>query len=57
MTMYHFVRTVVEDPDQPGELLLDLGNEVCEIVGWQPGDTVEFIDNKDGSWTLTKLKG
>lgn len=56
MTIYHFVRAVVEDPDQPGELLLDLGNDVCKIVGWHPGDTIDFIDNKDGSWTLKKTK-
>jgi hypothetical protein len=44
---------VVEDPDNPGELLLDLGNELCAELGWQAGDTVEWIDQKDGSWLLT----
>ena len=43
---------VVEDPDNPGELLLDLGNELCAELGWQAGDTVEWIDQKDGSWLL-----
>jgi len=46
------VLTVVEDPDHPGELLLDLGTELCAELGWQVGDTVEWIDNKDGSWLL-----
>jgi len=45
---------VVEDPDNPGELLLDLGTELCAELGWQAGDTVEWIDNKDGSWLLQK---
>jgi hypothetical protein len=49
-----FIRTIVEDPDSPGELMLDLGNEVCEQVGWQVGDTIEWIDNKDGTWLLRK---
>lgn len=43
---------VVEDPDHPGELLLDLGTELCAELGWQAGDTLEWIDNKDGSWLL-----
>lgn len=46
---------VVEDPDQPGELLLDLGHSLCEQLGWKPGDQVEWLDNKDGSWTLEKI--
>lgn len=49
-----FVCEVVEDPDNPGELLLDLGTEVCAAMGWAVGDTVEWIDNKDGSWTISK---
>jgi hypothetical protein len=43
---------VVEDPDNPGELLLDLGNELCAEIGWKVGDTVEWIDQKDGTWLL-----
>jgi len=45
---------VIEDPDNPGELLLDLGLELCAKVGWQPNDTVEWIDQKDGTWLLRK---
>lgn len=47
---------VVDDPDNPGELLLDLGNDLCAELGWQVGDTVEWTDNKDGTWTLLKIK-
>lgn len=43
----------VKDPDTE-ELLLDLGPELCEQLGWQPGDEVEWIDNKDGTWTIQK---
>ena len=45
---------VIEDPENPGELLLDLGTEVCAELGWQVGDTLEWTDNKDGIWTLQK---
>lgn len=45
---------VIEDPDNPGEFLLDLGHELCESMGWSVGDTIEWVDNQDGSWTLVK---
>jgi hypothetical protein len=54
MTRYSFVRTIVEDPDRPGEMLLDLGEELCEHLGWKPGDELDWVDNKDGTWTLRK---
>jgi len=46
--------TVVEDDQDPEQLLLDLGTELCEQLGWQVGDSLEWKDNGDGSWTLTK---
>ena len=48
---------VIEDPDNPDELLLDLGTELCEELGWAVGDTVQWIDNKDGTWQLIKTTG
>ena len=45
---------IVEDPET-GELLLDLGTELCAELGWQVGDTVQWIDNQDGSWTLQRI--
>jgi hypothetical protein len=56
MTRYEWVRTIVEDPDHPGEMILDLGDEICKHLGWQEGDAIEWIDNKDGTWTLRKKK-
>ena len=51
-----FERTIVEDPDHPGELLVDLGTELCEHMGWQPGDTLEWKQLGNGTWTLTKIQ-
>jgi hypothetical protein len=48
------VAQVVEDPDHPGELLLDLGLELCAQLDWQVGDTIEWIDQKDGTWLMIK---
>jgi DNA-binding Xre family transcriptional regulator len=44
---------VIEDPNNPEELLLDLGTELCEELGWKVGDIVQWIDNKDGTWQIT----
>ena len=44
---------IVQDPDSQ-ELLLDLGLELCEQMGWKAGDELAWIENGDGSWTLTK---
>jgi hypothetical protein len=48
---------VIEDPDNPEELLLDLGTELCAELGWKVGDTVQWIDNKDGTWQLKNTTG
>jgi hypothetical protein len=45
---------VVEDPDHPGELMLDLGVDLCAELGWNVGDELTWQNNKDGTWTLTK---
>ena len=52
--MSTFVCNVIEDPDNPDELLLDLGLELCTQMGWAVGDTIQWIDNQDGTWTLKK---
>lgn len=54
--MTSFTRKVVQDPDNPDELLLDLGDEICDLLGWHEGDRIEWIDNKDGTWTLKKTE-
>jgi len=34
---------VVEDPET-GDLMLDLGIELCAELGWQEGDTLDCIE-------------
>jgi hypothetical protein len=48
--------TVEEDPETK-ELMLPFSDEMLAEVGWQIGDTLVWIDNKDGSWTLRKNDG
>lgn len=53
--MNAFTRTVIEDPDHPGQLIIELGQEICDQLGWQPGDSLTWMDNQDGTWTLKKI--
>ena len=50
-----FERTIVEDPDHPGELLLDLGTDLCEQMGWSEGDQLVWKQLEDGKWCLKKI--
>jgi bifunctional DNA-binding transcriptional regulator/antitoxin component of YhaV-PrlF toxin-antitoxin module len=45
---------IVEEDKETGELLLPFSDELLEQVGWKIGDTIEWIDNKDGTWTMRK---
>jgi bifunctional DNA-binding transcriptional regulator/antitoxin component of YhaV-PrlF toxin-antitoxin module len=38
--------------DQDG--VLNLPDDLIAELGWKEGDTLLWIDNKDGSWTLKK---
>jgi len=45
--------TVEEDPET-GDLILPFTDEILEAVGWKEGDVIQWIDNKDGTWTMRK---
>ncbi len=47
--------TVEEDPTT-GDLILPLPKELLELQGWQEGDELDWTDNGDGSWSLSKAK-
>jgi len=38
-----------------GELYLQLNDEVLEASGFKIGDKLQWIDNKDGSWSMIKV--
>jgi hypothetical protein len=46
--------TPEEDPADPESLLLTFPPDLLESMGWKSGDTLEWKDNGDGSWSLTK---
>jgi len=53
LNMKSAIVTVITDPET-GELILPLDNEIFDETGWEIGDTLEWIDQKDGSWLLRK---
>ena len=46
--------TVEEAEDGSGDLILPLPPELLDMQGWKEGDTLEWNDLGDGSWTISK---
>ena len=46
--------SVEEDPET-GDAILTFPPELLEQAGWKEGDTLNWIDQKDGSWRLEKV--
>jgi hypothetical protein len=49
--------TVLIQEDENGDLFFKLSDHVwkeLEEEGWQIGDTLDWTDNKDGSWSIKK---
>jgi hypothetical protein len=46
--------TLDEDPET-GDLIMPLSDDILESAGWKEGDTLEWIDNENGTWSLRKL--
>jgi hypothetical protein len=44
----------LEDDPETGDLIMPLTDEILDSAGWKEGDTLEWIDNENGSWTLRK---
>jgi len=44
---------VQEDPET-GDAILEFPPDLLANAGWKEGDTLEWNDNGDGSWSLTK---
>ena len=46
--------SLLSTDDESGDLVLPFNDELMAETGWSIGDTLEWIDNNDGSWTLRK---
>ena len=45
---------LVERDTETDELVLVLSKEVIERLGWEIGDTLNWSDNGNNTWTLSK---
>ena len=52
--MTRWVITLEEADDGSGDLVMPLPPDLLESAGWKEGDVLDWIDNKDGSWSLSK---
>jgi hypothetical protein len=52
--MKHTV-TLIEDPET-GDLIMPFPEGMCDELGWEIGDTLQWKTNEDGSFTLSKAK-
>lgn len=49
--------TITIEEDEFGELILPIPDDVCEDLGWNIGDELEFeVDDVTGSFTLKKVE-
>jgi hypothetical protein len=52
--MSKWILDVKTDPET-GDQILEFPDDLMESAGWKEGDTIEWINNNDGSWTMRKL--
>ena len=55
-TMTQWTITVEEADDGSGDLVLPLPQELLDLQGWKEGDELDWTDNGDGTWSMTKAK-
>jgi len=48
--------TLEEAEDGSGDLVLPLPQDMLELQGWREGDVLDWKDNNNGSWTLSKVE-
>ena len=46
---------ILEVKEKDGYLYIELPNSLMKKMGWKTGDTIDWHDNKDGTWSLLKV--
>ena len=45
----------LEVKEENGYQYIELPDSILKKVGWKVGDTIDWHDNKDGTWSLLKV--
>ena len=48
--------TLEEADDGSGDLVMPLPQDFLDQQGWVEGDVLDWKDNNNGSWTLSKVE-
>ena len=46
---------ILEIKEENGYQYIELPNSLIKKMGWKIGDTIDWHDNKDGTWSLLKI--
>ena len=46
---------ILEIKEQDGYQYIELPDSLIKKMGWKIGDTIDWQDNKDGTWSLLKV--
>ena len=46
---------ILQVKEQDGYQYIELPDSLMEKMRWKIGDTIDWQDNKDGSWSLLKI--
>ena len=55
LKLKNWTLNVEEANDGSGDAILSFPPDLLEQAGWKEGDTLNWIDQKDGSWLLKKV--
>jgi hypothetical protein len=46
----------VEQDDATGDLFVPVPKELLEELGWIEGDDIQWFENSNGTWTISKVE-
>jgi hypothetical protein len=48
--------TLEDAKDGTGDLVMPLPQDLLDGAGWKEGDTLEWINNNNGTWSMKKVE-
>lgn len=47
---------IVQEDPETGEAFIELPDRILRQLGWKEGDSLQWIERPDGSWTIQKVE-